>query len=156
MKRRLHLSTACAAFLPLAAPAGQAETASCDVPSAFELIVAGGEIACGVDPTVYPAADCLLNMGAAEILFKAGAGRESPLLSGTGGHRSAGAGTARAPTQHRPVSARRVDAGAGRRAGYPFMRRSGFRAGRDPAEADTRPALRAAAGVRFRGRHDLS
>ena len=155
MKRRLYLLTACAAFLPLAAPAGQAETASCDVPSAFELIVAGGEIICGVDPTVYSAADCLLNMGAAEILFKAGAGRESPLLSGSG-HRSAGAGTARAPTQHRPVSARRVGAGAGRRAGYPFMRRSGFRAGRDPAEADTRPALRAAAGVRFRGRHDLS
>ena len=37
------------------------------------LVVAGSEIACGVDPTVYPAADYLLNMGAAEILFKADA-----------------------------------------------------------------------------------
>lgn len=35
-----------------------------------KLVVAGSEIACGVDPTVYPAADYLLNMGAAEILFK--------------------------------------------------------------------------------------
>lgn len=41
--------------------------------STTELIVAGSEIACGVDPTVYPAADYLLNMGAAEVLFKVGA-----------------------------------------------------------------------------------
>lgn len=38
--------------------------------TATELVVAGSEIACGVDPTVYPAADYLLNMGAAEVLFK--------------------------------------------------------------------------------------
>lgn len=38
-----------------------------------ELVVAGNEIAIGVDPTVYPAADYLLNMGAGEILFKADA-----------------------------------------------------------------------------------
>ena len=37
--------------------------------SASELVVAGNEIAIGVDPTVYPAADYLLNMGAGEILF---------------------------------------------------------------------------------------
>ena len=41
--------------------------------SASELVVAGNEIAIGVDPTVYPAADYLLNMGAGEILFKADA-----------------------------------------------------------------------------------
>lgn len=45
--------------------------APCPVSAASELIVAGNEIAIGVDPTVYPAADYLLNMGAAEVLFKA-------------------------------------------------------------------------------------
>jgi peptide/nickel transport system substrate-binding protein len=38
--------------------------------AASELVVAGNEIAIGVDPTVYPAADYLLNMGAGEVLFK--------------------------------------------------------------------------------------
>jgi peptide/nickel transport system substrate-binding protein len=35
-----------------------------------ELRVAGNEIAIGVDPTIYPAADYLLNMCAGEVLFK--------------------------------------------------------------------------------------
>ncbi|MCI7403501.1 ABC transporter substrate-binding protein [Pyramidobacter sp.] len=73
MKRYLHLLTVCAVFLALTALTGQAGAVSSDVPSESELIVAGSEIACGVDPTVYPAADYLLNMGAGEILFKAGA-----------------------------------------------------------------------------------
>ncbi|MDR0539718.1 MAG: ABC transporter substrate-binding protein [Spirochaetaceae bacterium] len=47
-----------------------------------ELIVAGNEIAVGFDPTVYPGADYLLNMGAAEILFKADAdGQIQPFLA---------------------------------------------------------------------------
>lgn len=47
-----------------------------------ELIVAGNEIAVGVDPTVYPCADYLLNMGAAEVLFKADPnGRIQPYLA---------------------------------------------------------------------------
>lgn len=37
------------------------------------LYIAGNEIALAVDPTVYPAADYLLNMGAGELLFKADA-----------------------------------------------------------------------------------
>ncbi|MFR1479617.1 MAG: hypothetical protein ACLSB9_29970 [Hydrogeniiclostridium mannosilyticum] len=48
--------------------------------SASELVVAGNEIAIGVDPTVYPAADYLLNMGAGEILFKADANGDSTLF----------------------------------------------------------------------------
>ena len=48
--------------------------------SASELVVAGNEIAIGVDPTVYPAADYLLNMGAGEILFKADANGKARLL----------------------------------------------------------------------------
>jgi peptide/nickel transport system substrate-binding protein len=39
-------------------------------PAVSELVVAGNEIAISVDPTVYPAADYLLNMGAGEVLFK--------------------------------------------------------------------------------------
>lgn len=61
------------ALLALTSPVGRVEAAPRGVPVASELVVAGSEIACGVDPTVYPAADYLLNMGAAEILFKAGA-----------------------------------------------------------------------------------
>lgn len=61
------------ALLALTSPVGRGEAAPRGVPVASELVVAGSEIACGVDPTVYPAADYLLNMGAAEILFKAGA-----------------------------------------------------------------------------------
>lgn len=47
-----------------------------------ELVVAGNEIAVGVDPTIYPGADYLLNMGAGEVLFKVdAAGQMQPLLA---------------------------------------------------------------------------
>jgi peptide/nickel transport system substrate-binding protein len=47
-----------------------------------ELVVAGNEIAVGVDPTVYPGADYLLNMGAGEVLFKVdAAGQIQPFLA---------------------------------------------------------------------------
>ena len=52
---------------------GNAITENSVAGATSELIVAGNEIAIGVDPTVYPAADYLLNMGAGEILFKADA-----------------------------------------------------------------------------------
>ena len=52
---------------------GNAITGDSVAGATSELIVAGNEIAIGVDPTVYPAADYLLNMGAGEILFKADA-----------------------------------------------------------------------------------
>jgi peptide/nickel transport system substrate-binding protein len=49
---------------------GGAKQAKQEKLSSKELRVAGNEIAIGVDPTIYPAADYLLNMCAGEVLFK--------------------------------------------------------------------------------------
>ena len=76
--RKILFFICCLSMVAVLAACGNessTDVSASDAPaiSPSELVVAGNEIAISVDPTIYPAADYLLNMGAGEVLFKADA-----------------------------------------------------------------------------------
>lgn len=76
--RKILFFICCLSMVAVLAACGKeasTDVSASDAPaiSPSELVVAGNEIAISVDPTIYPAADYLLNMGAGEVLFKADA-----------------------------------------------------------------------------------